>query len=28
LNQYLLLCGLRKNEAASWDVVNEMYEDD
>ncbi|AEV30445.1 hypothetical protein SpiGrapes_2687 [Sphaerochaeta pleomorpha str. Grapes] len=28
LNQYLLLCGLRKNEASAWDVINEMYEDD
>jgi hypothetical protein len=28
LNQYILLCGLRKNEASSWDVINEMYEDD
>ena len=28
LNQYLLLCGLRKNEASAWDVINGMYEDD
>lgn len=28
LNQYLLLCRLRKNEASAWDVVNELYEDD
>jgi alpha-D-ribose 1-methylphosphonate 5-triphosphate synthase subunit PhnL len=28
LNQYLLLCGLRKDDASAWDVVNELYEDD
>ncbi len=28
LNQYLLLCDLRKGLASAWDVINELYEDD
>ncbi len=28
LYHYNLLCGLRAGEAAAWDVVNELYEDD
>jgi len=28
LNQYLLLCNLRKGLASAWDVINELYEDD
>ncbi|MBI9094617.1 MAG: hypothetical protein JEY71_07025 [Sphaerochaeta sp.] len=28
LNQYQLLCNLRKGLASAWDVINELYEDD
>lgn len=28
LNQYQLLCDLRKGLASAWDVINELYEDD
>jgi len=28
LNQYVLLCNLRKGLASAWDVINELYEDD
>lgn len=28
LNQYELLCNLRKGLASAWDVINELYEDD
>ena len=28
LNNYLLLCNLRKGLASAWDVINELYEDD
>lgn len=28
INQYYLLCNLRKGEADAWDTVNELYEDD
>ncbi|MCY1152904.1 MAG: hypothetical protein PQJ45_12170 [Sphaerochaetaceae bacterium] len=28
LNQYLLLCGLREGDPNSWDIINELYEDD
>ena len=28
LYHYRLLCRLRQGEAAAWDVVNELYEDD
>ncbi len=28
LNNYLLLCNLRKGLASAWDVINGLYEDD
>lgn len=28
LNQYTLLCGLRKSDGDAWALVNELYEDD
>ncbi len=28
LNQYKLLCGLRKGDGDAWALVNELYEDD
>ncbi len=28
LNQYELLCGLRKGDGDAWATVNELYEDD
>jgi len=28
LNNYVLLCNLRKGLASAWDVINELYEDD
>jgi len=28
LNQYRLLCALRKNDGDAWKTVNELYEDD
>lgn len=28
LNQYKLLCELRKGSAEAWDTINELYEDD
>lgn len=28
LNQYRLLCSLRRNEGDAWQTINELYEDD